>query len=103
MKGWCPAIPPVLRLFDKLAEIGFKVILLAGRDKETLSQVTIDNLHNQGFIGFEQLIMRTAAYKGQSATFKSYIRKQLEDEGYRIWGNGVISKETLREMVHHAS
>jgi hypothetical protein len=28
------------------------------------------------------------AYKGQSAVmYKSNIRKQLEDEGYRIWGN----------------
>jgi hypothetical protein len=31
---------------------------------------------------------RTATYKGQSAVmYKSNIRKQLEDEGYRIWGN----------------
>ena len=33
-------------------------------------------------------IYRTAAYKGQSAvTFKSDIRRQIEKEGYRIWGN----------------
>ncbi|WJX86206.1 hypothetical protein P8452_68549 [Trifolium repens] len=88
VKGWCTAIPPVLRLFNKLIDNGFKVILLTGRDKETLYQATIDNLHNQGFIGYDQLIMRTATYKGQSAVmYKSNIRKQLEDEGYRIWGN----------------
>ncbi|XP_061362737.1 acid phosphatase 1 [Gastrolobium bilobum] len=88
MKGWCTAIPPVLRLFNKLRDKGFKVIVLTGRDEETLGQVTNDNLHNQGFIGYERLIMRTAAYKGQSAVkYKSDIRKQLQDEGYRIWGN----------------
>jgi hydroxymethylpyrimidine pyrophosphatase-like HAD family hydrolase len=58
VKGWCTAIPPVLRLFNKLIDNGFKVILLTGRDKETLYQATIDNLHNQGFIGYDQLIMR---------------------------------------------
>lgn len=87
-KGWCTAIPSVLGLFNKLIDHGFKVILLTGRNEDTLGQVTIDNLHNQGFIGYERLIMRTAEYKGQSAVmYKSYIRKQLENEGYRIWGN----------------
>ncbi|KEH18202.1 acid phosphatase [Medicago truncatula] len=88
VKGWCTAIPPVLKLFNKLIDNGFKVILLTGRDQESLGQVTVDNLHNQGFIAYERLIMRTAAYKGQSAVmYKSNIRKQLEDEGYKIWGN----------------
>ncbi|RVW80804.1 Acid phosphatase 1 [Vitis vinifera] len=58
LKGGCPAISAVLGLFDKLVESGFKVILLTGRDEETLGQVTVDNLHNQGFIGYERLILR---------------------------------------------
>ncbi|RYQ88639.1 hypothetical protein Ahy_B09g095718 isoform D [Arachis hypogaea] len=88
MKGWCTAIPSVLGMFNKLIDKGFKVIMLTGRDQETLGQVTRDNLHNQGFIGYQRLVMRTAANKGQSAVkYKSEVRKQLEDEGYRIWGN----------------
>ncbi|XP_019465345.1 PREDICTED: acid phosphatase 1-like [Lupinus angustifolius] len=88
LKGWCTAIPSVLDLFNKLIDQGFKIILLTGRDEEIFHQVTIENLHNQGFIGYERLIMRNASYKGQSAVkYKSSIRKQLEDEGYRIWGN----------------
>ncbi|KAM5560740.1 acid phosphatase 1 [Rosa sericea] len=88
MSGECPAIPAMLRLFSNLVNSGFKVILLTGRDEETLGQVTIENLHNQGFVGYEQLILRTAAYKGQGAVaYKSAIRKQLVEEGYRIWGN----------------
>ncbi|KAJ4832539.1 hypothetical protein Tsubulata_000100 [Turnera subulata] len=71
-----------------LVQRGFKVFLLTGRDQETLGQATLDNLQYQGFIGYERLILRTAAYKGQSAvTYKSQIRKQLEEEGYRVWGN----------------
>ena len=31
---------------------------------------------------------RSAAYRGKSAVkYKSDVRKQLEEEGYRIWGN----------------
>lgn len=33
-------------------------------------------------------VFRTAAYKGQGAVaYKSNIRKQLAEEGYKIWGN----------------
>ncbi|KAJ9185539.1 hypothetical protein P3X46_005163 [Hevea brasiliensis] len=88
LMGGCPAIPPLLRLFLDLVEGGFKVFLVTGRDQESLGQATADNLHNQGFIGYERLILRTASYKGQSAVkYKSDIRKQLVEEGYRIWGN----------------
>ncbi|KAG4393016.1 hypothetical protein AAZX31_03G001300 [Glycine max] len=88
MKGGCPAIPSVLRLFNILVNKGFKVFLLTGRDEETLGQVTRNNLHNQGFIGYERLILRSSAYKGKSAMkYKSDVRKQLQDQGYRIWGN----------------
>lgn len=58
MKGGCPAISAVQQLFDELIEKGFKVFLVTGRDEETLGQVTINNLHNQGYIGYERLILR---------------------------------------------
>lgn len=87
-RGGCPAIPEVLGLFSRLVDSGFKVFLVTGRDEETLGQVTLDNLHRQGFLGYERLILRKANYRGQSAVmYKSEIRKQLEEEGYRIWGN----------------
>ncbi|KAA8517562.1 hypothetical protein F0562_017808 [Nyssa sinensis] len=87
-QGGCPAIPAVLRLFNKLIESRFKVFLVTGRNEETLGEATLDNLNNEGFIGYERLILRTVAYKGLSAVvYKSEIRKQLEGEGYRIWGN----------------
>jgi len=58
MIGGCPAIPSVLRLFGVLVDKGFKVFLLTGRDEESLGEVTKNNLHNQGFIGYERLILR---------------------------------------------
>lgn len=88
VKGASPAILPVLRLFGKLVATGFKVFLVTGRDEVTLTQPTLDNLHAQGFIGYEKVILRNSSYRGQSAmVYKSEIRKQLGREGYRIWGN----------------
>lgn len=58
MTGECPAIPAILGLFSNLVNSGFKVFLLTGRDEERLGQVTIANLHNQGFVGYERLILR---------------------------------------------
>lgn len=87
-KGMCPAIPAVQGLFKALIEKGFKVFLLTGRDEATLAKITTNNLHNQGFTGYQRLILRSAQYKGQSAvTYKSTIRKEIEGQGYRIWGN----------------
>ncbi|KAJ4971079.1 hypothetical protein NE237_004178 [Protea cynaroides] len=88
LKGGCSAVPAVLELFKKLVSSGFTVFLLTGRDEATLGEATMDNLHKQGYLGYKRLIMRSEAYKGQSAVvFKSEIRKELEGEGYRIWGN----------------
>lgn len=58
LRRGCPAIPAVLRLFNNLVDRGFKVFLVTGRDEETLGQATLDNLHRQGFIGYEKLILR---------------------------------------------
>ncbi|XP_028808569.1 acid phosphatase 1 [Neltuma alba] len=88
MKGSCPAIPSILGVFKKLIERGFKVFLLTGRDQATLGHITILNLHSQGFIGYHRLILRRGEYKGESASkYKSEKRKEIEAEGYRIWGN----------------
>ncbi|WJX91507.1 hypothetical protein P8452_73275 [Trifolium repens] len=59
-KGMCPANPMILRLFKTLIERGFKVFLLTGRYEETLAKITMDNLHNEGFIGYQHLIVRDA-------------------------------------------
>ncbi|CAI9774750.1 unnamed protein product [Fraxinus pennsylvanica] len=88
LKAECSAVPAVLALFNKLMEKGLKIFLITGRDELTLGQATLDNLYDEGFIGYERLILRTEAYRGKSAIiYKSEIRKQLVEEGYKIWGN----------------
>lgn len=58
LKESCPAIVAVRDLFGQLVEMGFKVFLITGRDQETLSEATANNLESEGFIGYEGLIMR---------------------------------------------
>ncbi|KAK3444772.1 hypothetical protein EUGRSUZ_A00787 [Eucalyptus grandis] len=58
VRGEFPAIPAVLGLFKKLVDDGFKVIFLTARDQETLRPATFNNLRNQGFDGYERLIMK---------------------------------------------
>ncbi|KAG6533699.1 acid phosphatase 1-like [Zingiber officinale] len=88
LRGISPAILAVLRLYGRLIEKGFKVFLITGRDEEVFYLSTEHNLHAQGFIGYERLIMRSAEYRGVAATvFKSAMRKQLVAEGFRIRGN----------------
>lgn len=92
-KNWasqraCTGIPAVLQMFLTLQDKGFKLFLLSGRDEETLGSCTSENLESEGFSGYERLMMRTPDYRGQSSSlFKSAMRKQLVDEGYRIRGN----------------
>ncbi|THU54727.1 hypothetical protein C4D60_Mb10t28180 [Musa balbisiana] len=88
LRGDCPAIPAVLRLYEKLMGRGFQVFLVTGRDEEVLGSSTAENLAAQGFVGHQRLIMRSPRYRGQGAVaFKSAIRRQLVAEGYRIRGN----------------
>ncbi|XP_022144088.1 acid phosphatase 1 [Momordica charantia] len=88
MEGQCPAIQSVVALFEKLIGSGFKVFLVTGRDEETFGQITADNLHREGFVGYERLILRSAAYSGRNAVeFKTEMRRRLVEQGYRIWGN----------------
>ncbi|XP_062190050.1 acid phosphatase 1-like [Phragmites australis] len=87
-RGICPGIPAMQQLFQKLKGEGFRVFLVTGRDEETLGSSTAANLVAAGFSGYDRLIMRGAGYRGQSSVaFKSAMRRQLVEEGYRIRGN----------------
>ncbi|KAL6657200.1 hypothetical protein ACP70R_004980 [Stipagrostis hirtigluma subsp. patula] len=87
-RGLCPGIPPMRQLFQALKGRGFRVFVVTGRDEETLGSTTEANLAAAGFSGYDRLITRGAAYRGQSAVeFKSAMRRRLVEEGYRIRGN----------------
>lgn len=77
----CPGIPAMQWLFQTLRGRGFRVFLVTGRDEETLGSCTAANLAAAGFSGYDRLIMRSAAYRGQSAVaFKSAVRRKLAEE-----------------------
>ncbi|KAK4253421.1 hypothetical protein QN277_010731 [Acacia crassicarpa] len=88
MKAECEAIPGMLELFRELLRRGFKLFLVTGRDRGRVAHITSLNLHRQGFTGYHRLLFRGEEYKGESAAkYKSEMRRKIEGEGYKIWGN----------------
>ncbi|CAI9100477.1 OLC1v1037590C1 [Oldenlandia corymbosa var. corymbosa] len=82
-----PVLPASLRLYRELLQLGFKIVLLTGRD-ESQREVTEKNLYNAGYSNWERLLLRGPSDRGKTATlFKSEKRKELEDAGYRIQGS----------------
>ncbi|KAF6164224.1 hypothetical protein GIB67_010194 [Kingdonia uniflora] len=82
-----PALPASLKLYKELQGLGFKVVLLTGRD-ESQRNVTKKNLLFAGFSDWERLILRGPSDRGTTAViYKSEKRMQLEAEGYRIHGS----------------
>ncbi|MEX0671953.1 MAG: HAD family acid phosphatase [Candidatus Babeliales bacterium] len=85
-KAEAPAIKPVLELYEKLKNLGFKIIFLSGR-QEQHKESTIKNLKEQGFDNFEKIILRSANEKNLSAVeYKIGKHKDLMRNGYTIIG-----------------
>lgn len=87
-KGIAPALPETIKLYDKLLNLGIKIVFITGRP---LSQekVTASNLKNVGYHTWLKLILKnTTEYPGTTAVvYKSAERKKLVKSGYRIIGN----------------
>ncbi|KAK6944890.1 Acid phosphatase, class B-like [Dillenia turbinata] len=82
-----PALHASLRLYTQLQQMGFKLILLTGRN-EYQKNVTEKNLKSSGYSNWERLILRGSSDMGTLAvSYKSGKRKELEDEGYRVHGS----------------
>lgn len=56
-KGIAPAIAPSFKLYQKVVDLGYKVILLTGR-RENHRVITVENLRNAGFHNWDKLILR---------------------------------------------
>uniref|UniRef100_A0A1J3FR17 Acid phosphatase 1 n=1 Tax=Noccaea caerulescens TaxID=107243 RepID=A0A1J3FR17_NOCCA len=86
-RGVAPAISPSLKLYQRVIDLGYKVILLTGR-KESHRLVTVENLINAGFQNWDKLILRSPDEQHKMATaYKSDKRDEMVKEGYRIRGN----------------
>lgn len=79
-----PAIPGTLRLYNEAQKLGISVFFLTGRP-ESQRAATESNLRLQGFMHWQQLIMRSPKGKGTTAlVYKSAERAKIVAEGYRI-------------------
>ncbi|KAH7522023.1 acid phosphatase 1 [Ziziphus jujuba] len=81
-----PALEHSLNLFNELKARGLQIILVSSR-REYLRSATINNLVNVGYHGWTSLILRGPEDESKRVqTFKANVRKQLINNGYRIWG-----------------
>ncbi|HUX28106.1 MAG TPA: HAD family acid phosphatase [Terracidiphilus sp.] len=79
-----PAIPGTLRIYREARRLGVSVFFLTGRP-EAQRAATERNLRSQGFVGWQQLILRPHAQASATAlAYKSEERATIETEGYRI-------------------
>eukprot|EP00250_Pteridium_aquilinum_P014102 c21780_g1_i1 orf=518-1267(+) len=82
-----PALDSILSLYNQLIDNGWSVFFLTGRS-EMRRNVTEENLQRVGFTGWTGLILRQDGEDGLTAkVYKSTKRRELEEGGYRIWGN----------------
>ncbi|KAJ3692057.1 hypothetical protein LUZ60_012407 [Juncus effusus] len=82
-----PAIPPSLKLYEELLDLGFSIVLLTGRTEDQRN-ITEENLLFAGYHSWSKLILRGDSDKGTTAVaYKSKKRAELEAEGYTIHGN----------------
>ncbi|KAL5755920.1 hypothetical protein ACOSP7_020335 [Xanthoceras sorbifolium] len=88
LKGEAPAVPGIVDLYDKLLELGFKIIFITGKSETTLRNITEYNMKNVGFHTWEKLILReTSEASLDKVEYKSKKRGEIVADGYRIWGN----------------
>ncbi|GFP83406.1 acid phosphatase 1 [Phtheirospermum japonicum] len=85
-QGKAPALEHSLRLFNQLKGLGVQIILVSSR-RECLRSATIDNLVDVGYHGWKSLILRDTNDENKDIQkYKADVRKQLSNNGYRIWG-----------------
>ncbi|MEP0860264.1 MAG: hypothetical protein HRF52_02365 [Ignavibacterium sp.] len=84
MSAKLPAIKQTLEFYNYLKSEGVKLIFLTGRQIEEYD-ATYKNLIEQGYNGFDTLIVRSKQErKLGAAEFKSQKRKELTEKGYVI-------------------
>jgi acid phosphatase len=82
--GQSPAIPGSLRVEQEAERLGVAVFFITGRP-EREREITEQNLKAQGFGGWQQLSLRSAAMEGKTAEeYKSSVRADIVGQGYKI-------------------
>lgn len=84
IKGNVPAILPTLQFYRYAKSHGIAVVFITGRT-EAEREITVSNLLQVGYKDWDGLLMRSKANEKLPAeTYKTAMRKQLEDQGYDI-------------------
>jgi acid phosphatase len=86
LEGSAPALPETKRLFNKIISLGIKPVFLTGRTEDQ-RDITVRNLHDQGYSGWEKLLLKPLGVKVTAIGYKSGERQRLQDAGYVIVGN----------------
>ncbi|XP_074285680.1 acid phosphatase 1-like [Silene latifolia] len=82
-----PPIKSVLNLYNRLLELGVKVVFLTGADEE-YKRFKIRNMKNIGYKKWLKMIFKTSnESKLKAVEYKSRHRENLEKKGYKIIGN----------------
>ncbi|MGK9476919.1 HAD family acid phosphatase [Melioribacter sp. OK-6-Me] len=82
-----PPNKEVKRFYNYLRSKNIRIIFLSGRYEETY-KATVDNLHSAGYTEYDTLIIRKNHQINELASkFKSRVRKELSEKGYRIIAN----------------
>jgi acid phosphatase len=82
--GQSPVIPGSLRVEQEAERLGVAVFFITGRP-EREREITEKNLKAQGFGGWQQLSLRSAAMEGKTAEdYKSSVRGDIVAQGYKI-------------------
>nr|ACU19317.1 unknown [Glycine max] len=85
-KGNAPALDHSLNLYNELKSRGVQIIMVTSR-KEHFRSATIDNLVKVGYYGWTKIVFRDPANELVSVQkYKFDVRRQIINEGYRIWG-----------------
>ena len=77
------AIKPSLDLYNLAKAKGITVFFITGRG-EAQRAPTEDNLKREGFVGYQQAILKPAGFVGTTVAYKAGARKAIEDQGYNI-------------------
>ncbi|TRO78341.1 hypothetical protein FKB34_16985, partial [Glycocaulis profundi] len=86
-EGRATANPAVLKLYNDLISIGFKIAFISGTS-ESQRDVRIANLNKAGYYNWEKLMLKAQSEKGTTAqVYKTKKRMQLVEEKYRIHGS----------------
>jgi len=81
-----PVIPETQMLYQRLIQLGYKIVFLTGRHQDVVN-ATVLNLERAGFPQYAQLIVRSPdQYNMTAQLFKQGQRAILTKQGYNIVG-----------------